>query len=140
LNPPPEAAQEIVLEATFAAGEAITLPGGPGNERVADLVARPGGGYLAAITYDGMFLTVDLTLSTNGGEDALAYAMDDVLLPVQTRTFGDAENQSADAAAVDADNTPIYAGTFAGTIDLGFGPHTAQGPTDVWVARFQNGL
>jgi hypothetical protein len=54
-----------------------------------------------------------------------------------SRSWGTAaNNESGGPFAVDPANNVVVSGKFAGTLDWGDGPHTAIGPTDVFVARF----
>src|SRR5262249_36863932 len=49
------------------------------------------------------------------------------------KSFGDAQNQSSIALAVDAAGNPVVAGYFSGTVDFGGGVMTSAGALDIFM-------
>lgn len=54
---------------------------------------------------------------------------------IGAQTFGDVESQSFTAIALDTTGRPVVAGAFAGSVDLGGGPLTSVGSSDVVLAK-----
>src|SRR5262249_18344080 len=55
---------------------------------------------------------------------------------LQSKSFGDAESQRAADVAVDGAGNIVLIGNFTGSIDLGGGPLTSAGGSDIFVAKF----
>jgi len=76
-----------------------------------------------------IFCAVILTFGTHE-------ARTEILAPVWSKHFGDANSQWSSAVAADDKGNVFLAGYFTGTIDLGGGPLTSAGAEDIFVAKF----
>jgi hypothetical protein len=111
------------------------LFGSAGEDSVA-LAIDPRGGSVIAGSIQGQVTIGSELLANAGGSDAFVGALDAAGKPLTgAKRFGDAADQVIDVVRVDRDNSPIVAGHFQGTIDLGTGPLTSRGESDIFVAR-----
>ncbi|MFO0755863.1 MAG: nucleotide-binding protein [Byssovorax sp.] len=87
------------------------------------------GDFTGAINFGGG------PLNTAGSTDVYVAKLDVLGNHLWSKRFGNASAQSGTAIGSDADGNVIIAGNFAGVIDLGTGPLTSKGSTDIFVAK-----
>lgn len=108
--------------------------GGFSQTLVSSIGADPQGGAFVA----GMFLdTVDLgagLLKSEGAEDILLGHLDAAGATVASKRYGDVSSQRVARVVVNALGTPILAGVFQGTMDMGAGVVQAK-EEDVYVCQ-----
>ena len=80
-------------------------------------------------------VTLGGPLAHAGGSDALVASFSSSGLLTWARTFGDADEQSAESVAVDPNGDVLVAGWFGGTIDFGDGPHVSAGHADGYLTK-----
>ncbi len=88
------------------------------------------GQYAGKIDFGGGLMT------SAGGTDAFVAVFDKTGTHLWSKTFGDAVAQAGKSVAFGPMGEVILAGDNAGVIDLGNGPHTTAGGTDVFLASF----
>jgi hypothetical protein len=70
-----------------------------------------------------------------GGSDALVASFSSAGQLTWAKTFGDADEQSAESVGVDPIGDVLVAGWFGGTIDFGDGPHVSAGYADAYLVK-----
>ena len=77
-------------------------------------------------------------LVSAGGTDAFVAVFDSLGGHEWSARFGDAADQACFSVAMDAAHHTWASGAFAGSMDLGGGPLTSAGATDVFAAKFDS--
>lgn len=91
---------------------------------------------VVAGTFSGMLDLGCGTLTSAGGQDALLARLDPTGACLWSRAFGDVAAQQGVAVKTGATGDVVFLGTFAGAVNLGLGPLTSAGSTDVFLACF----
>jgi hypothetical protein len=131
---------DVALVKLTAAGAHVFSKGfGDAADQVGEGVAIDG--------QNGIVLTGTFSSVINfGGDPLVSLGKEDVFVArlspsgahQQSARFGDADSQLAAGVAIDAGNNVILTGSFAGSIDLGGGPHMssgALGALDIFAAK-----
>ena len=87
------------------------------------------GAFLGALDLGGP------PLVSEGGTDAFAAKLDPDGNHLWSQRFGGAGDDWAHGLALDATGAPVFAGSFASSIDLGGGPLMSAGGDDIFVAK-----
>lgn len=118
------------------AGRALfSLRIGGSSDATAHVVAiSPDDHVLVGGWFKGTLEGFGATLTSAGDTDAYVIELDANGQPLMALRFGDAGSQSVSALAVDREQL-VVGGDFDGSIDLGGGPLTSAGFSDVFVAR-----
>ncbi len=110
------------------------------GQQVTDIAVNAAGDVAVVGLFDG---TIDFgggPLTSRGGDefvggDAFVARFDADGSHRFSARYGDAAAQRAQSVAIDARGDVVVAGEFRGQIDLGTGPLTSAGGTDIFVAR-----
>lgn len=109
--------------------------GGVWNDSSNALAVDPGGDVIVTGTFLGSVDFGGAVLASSGFDVFLAkYSPAGAHL--WSRRFGGTLQDAGTAVALDASGNVVLAGTFEGTIDVGGGPLTAAGGTDVFLAQY----
>jgi hypothetical protein len=93
--------------------------------------ADPTGGVFLTGDFEGVVEFGGQQLDSAGGRDIYIARLDGDAQHRESRSFGDAIDQSVSDAAVDASGNAVIVGNFYGTVDFGFGPHATSSDMDL---------
>ncbi len=110
--------------------------GGPDYEEPHALAIAPSGALYVGGSFAQSVDFGDGARTSGGGYDVFIVAYDASGTFDFAVTAGDAMDQVVEGFAIDAAGNLRVIGTFSGTIDLGGGPLTSDGATDIFVAAF----
>jgi hypothetical protein len=106
-----------------------------GEQAYAFITTDAAGNVLVVGYFQG---TVDLgggPLTSAGDWDVFVAKLDAAGNHLWSKRFGDASLQGAESIATDAAGNVLVTGYFEGTVDLGGGPLTSAGDSDIFVAK-----
>jgi hypothetical protein len=95
--------------------------------------------YASGYFGTGTFSFGGPSVTNQGGQDVFLVKLDPSGNYLWNRAMGGAGNQFSYAVGVDQFGNAAVAGGFASTIDLGGGPMTSAGTTDIFVAKYDAG-
>lgn len=114
----------------------VWTAGGAASDAASALVARPGGGWLVALSFTGDVTVGGVGLRSRGETDVALVALTaDGDVAWVTQLGGDGEDL-INRLAIDPAGGIYAIGGFKGTTDVGGGPLKSAGARDVLVARF----
>jgi hypothetical protein len=100
------------------------------------LAGDSAGNSIVAGSFGGMAFFGGVTLVSAGDQDAFVAKLDPFGMTLWAKNFGDAKYQTADSVQVDAAGNVVVCGHFYGSVDLGGGPLTSVGGSDIFLAKF----
>jgi hypothetical protein len=112
--------------------------GGSGDQIAWGVAANPAGNIVLAGELKGSASVGGQDLVSAGGSDILVIKLDSGGNVLWSRRFGDSQDQSARAVAVDSAGNVLITGVFQGTLNLGEtwdAKHLSIGGDDVFVAK-----
>ena len=112
--------------------------GGSGNEAANAVAVDSAGRTIVTGTFDGTVNFGDGALVSQGANDVFLVVLDTTGGTVWSLGYGDADEQSSAAVAVDSAGNIVVAGTFAGAMNFGLGTIQSHGATDAFVAKLDS--
>lgn len=116
--------------------------GGSGDQAARGVAADPSGNVFIVGDLKGSASFGKLELTSAGGSDVLVVKLSPGGEVLWSRQFGDGQDQSARAVAVDGAGSVLVAGVFQGTLKLGEtwdAKHASLGGDDVFVMKLSAG-
>lgn len=112
------------------------------NQEVTDLAVDAAGNVALIGVFDGAVDFGGGALTSMGGDTFVGGDMFVATLSTDgahrfSARYGDAQPQRGQTIAIDAAGDLVVAGTFRGTLDLGSGPMTSAGGTDIFAGRIR---
>jgi hypothetical protein len=110
--------------------------GGPGTDRLIRLAAGPRGELAAAGVFEQTATIGNATLTSLGGQDAVVLSVATATgAPLWTASFGSANQDQAQSAAIDAAGRVYVTGAFSDTVDVLGTSLTSAGGLDSYLIR-----
>ena len=133
---PSKGGKDVFVAKLGPSGDVLWQAGyGDASDQVATAVAVDKMGVLVVGNFAGSVNFGGTDLASQGGTDLFVVRFDGGGNHTWSKRFGDAQNQSATAVAIDASGHTLVVGDFAGSINFGSGDLTSTGGTDIFIAK-----
>ena len=132
-------AHDVFLARFDASGTLLWIQqwGGEGNDRVNDLAVAPDGLLYTTGRFEHTAQFGPSAETSAGAADVFLARLNPDGTVLGVSRYGGSAADAGLVLAFDADGNLHLAGTFEGTIDLGFGPLASAGDADIFVAQIE---